>query len=75
MAREAGASHMLDDELALFSIAAIERFAALVEARAAAAEREACAQICEFNSATHPTCGKPMNAEELASAIRARGAA
>lgn len=54
---------------------AFEAFARKVEARAAAAEREACAQICEFNSANHPACGKPMTAEELAYAIRARGAA
>lgn len=69
MAREAGVNTEPD------IMVVMERFAAMVEARAAAAEREACAQICDFNSATHPACGKPMTAEELAYAIRARGAA
>lgn len=78
MAREAWReSGNVGDTAAWFSnrAEAFEAFARKVEARAAAAEREACAQICEFNSENHPSCGKPMSTEELSSAIRARGAA
>ena len=43
LAREAGASSLHGGEVALFGGDAIERFAALV----AAAERDACAKLCE----------------------------
>ena len=65
MAREADAeitnyiNYVFDDNVVLFGVDQLERFAALV----AAAEREACAQIA-FNAKTYI---------EAAAAIRARG--
>jgi hypothetical protein len=47
MAREAGGDH--DDGVYLFMIDELERFAALV----AAAEREACAKVCEERADRH----------------------
>jgi len=65
MAREADAeitnyiNYVFDDNVVLFGVDQLERFAA----RVAAAEREACAQIA-FNAKTYI---------EAAAAIRARG--
>lgn len=58
----------------------LERFADLVAEKAAAKEREACAQVCEANR-TNPPQGKPDDVERgfnaairrCAAAIRARG--
>lgn len=58
MAREVGIGPVYGHE-------SIERFAALV----AAAEREACAQLCDRFA------NRMMSAEECAAAIRARGQA
>jgi tRNA(Ile)-lysidine synthase TilS/MesJ len=52
--------------------AAIERFAQLVAAQAAAAEREACAKVCD-EQAKEPEC--PERAAYCSAAIRARGTA
>lgn len=61
--------------------AALLRFAAMVEQRAAAAEREACAKIADAEISKYPP-GAPFNqyqsgifsaAEHIAEAIRARG--
>ena len=62
MAREAGFDpHDMSDDFTC-NLEDIERFAALV----AAAEREACAKVCEAaDKSTHPA--------DLADAIRARG--
>ena len=52
------------------SITAMERFAALV----AAAEREACAQVCDERAAKSPMgSDEQCEAEDCAAAIRARG--
>lgn len=72
MAREAGASHLgLSVVGSDFVYQMFERFADLVDAKATAREREACAQVAmEFRrGAGDPVCG------EVAKAIRARGAA
>ena len=58
MAREAGATIVYDAEVGLFGDAKVETFANLV----AAAEREACAKICD-----------ETNNWPIAHAIRARG--
>jgi hypothetical protein len=58
MAREAG---FADSEGVVHAAYQLERFAALV----AAAEREACAKVCEQWDASHP--------DVLATAIRKRG--
>ena len=67
MAREAGAIpiHRKPKEFAVVGNEAIERFAALV----AAAEREACAKICDSVN----NYDNPMTANDVADAIRARG--
>ena len=72
LAREAGAkpsSHPEKWDVWLFQDPAIERFAALVWERAAAAEREECAKVCDEvggrDSGSH--------AWDAAAAIRARG--
>lgn len=62
MAREAGG---LPDPMVF--LAAYERFAEMVEARATAAEREACAKVCDT---TPPYPFRPSI--EAAHAIRAR---
>ena len=57
----------------------LEAFAALVEAKARAAEREACAKLCELGAdAMHPTVRDHLmknfgGSTHLAQAIRARG--
>ena len=63
----------------LFGVSQIERFAALV----AAAEREACAKVCESvieeiretadNVLSHEDCRSIQAAQDCAAAIRARG--
>ena len=74
MARESG---MPDP---VIFIGAYERFSALLEARAAAAEREACAKLCDNEKPANPW--KPVSAHlegqfemagHLAELIRARG--
>lgn len=57
-----------------FNLRFARRVEAIVAARAAAAEREACARILDENS-THCTSGSPMNLvlRSNAAAIRARG--
>lgn len=69
MAREAGAmfDHMTWVERDLAPV--FERFAALIASRVAAAEREACAQICDSVN----SYDNPMTANDVAAAIRARG--
>lgn len=62
----------------LVGMRAITRFANLVEQRAAAAEREACAQVCESLIAPEYATGKVDHNERgwtelCASKIRARG--
>lgn len=82
MAKEAGsvsATFWPDDFTGLMSV--FERFAALV----AAAEREACAKVCEDVSLQALTSwklayqpqdqGREMGADDCAAAIRQRGAA
>jgi hypothetical protein len=72
MAREASASMLHGGEYALFGNTAIERFAALV----AAAEREACAKVCDARAIEYDGFSAEQNAsEKLAAAIRARGQA
>ena len=67
MAREAGGS--TDDPSDLLLVSNLERFAGLV----AAAEREACARVCEeTNSASFRETGCPAEGGECAAAIRAR---
>jgi hypothetical protein len=66
MAREAGLSGMMEGGL----IDYFERFAALV----AAAEREACAVVCDERAASAPLgSDEQCEAEDCAAAIRARG--
>lgn len=65
MAREVGMQGMLTDVVT--TIDELERFVALVEERAAAAEREACAKVMEIFDKAANTGGC------IASAIRARG--
>ena len=73
MAREAGIDYAFGSEL--------ERFAALVGAMVAVAEREACAEVCEMQMnavvARHPARIEfdPDNimAQKCAAAIRSRG--
>ena len=71
LAREAGASSLHGGEVALFGGDAIERFAALV----AAAEREACAKVCEDIPLPKnpPELTHLPTIERCAAAIRARG--
>jgi hypothetical protein len=64
MAREVGMQGMLTDVVT--TIDELERFVALVEERAAAAEREACAKLCEDGL---------LWGQRYAAAIRARGTA
>ena len=71
MAREASASMLHGGEYALFGNTAIERFAALV----AAAEREACAKVCENIYAGDEGAGDWPTPEMCAASIRARGQA
>ena len=58
---------------------AITRFAVLIEQRAVAAEREACAKVCESlakefkNTGGRPYDWKSEGAEDCAHEIRARG--
>jgi len=63
MAREAGGS---SGGIWGFTVIELERFFKLAYEAGAAAEREACAQVCDAaDKATHPA--------DLADAIRARG--
>jgi dsDNA-specific endonuclease/ATPase MutS2 len=65
MARESGECQLSDRQFQLHGLEQITRFANIV----AAAEREACAKVCdEFESDTDPDAGAV-----LAAAIRARG--
>jgi uncharacterized protein YggL (DUF469 family) len=61
MAREANADKFITENFWIFDGSELERFAALV----AAAEREACAKVCEESHA--------FDWPECAAAIRARG--
>ena len=67
MAREADAeitnyiNYVFDENVVLFGVDQLERFAALI----AAAEREACAEMVEGMNVQHP--------KYIAAAIRARG--
>ena len=63
MARKAG----MPDPMVF--IGAYERFSALLEARAAAAEREACAKVCESYSDDEWLM---LQQDDCAAAIRAR---
>ena len=69
MAREADAeitnyiNYVFDENVVLFGVDQLERFAALI----AAAEREACAEMVEGMNVQHP--------KHIAAAIRARGEA
>jgi hypothetical protein len=65
MAKEAG---FTDGELS-FMITMFEHFEALVRA----AEREACAKVCESKAETMAITGKSCDPDDLAAAIRARG--
>lgn len=72
MARETGLAPACDClGLRESDVEALEKFTAMVEARAAAAEREACAQVVESS----PSYDWHRFACETAYAIRARGAA
>jgi hypothetical protein len=69
MAREAGAERNSDFPDWSFEDGPLERFAALVAAAlVAAAEREACAQLCESYGPA-----RVLSGEDCAAAIRARG--
>ncbi len=74
MANEAGLnSYRIDPAEA---VAVWERFAALVEAKAAAKEREACAQVCDttYYQFIGPEFGEVRHGiAACAAAIRARG--
>lgn len=70
MAREAGISEQIS--LSDSRLLALERFAKLVAAQAAAEEREACAKVCDLIQSGQPT---GIAAYVCASAIRARGKA
>ena len=71
MAREAGAGNLHGGEWALFGDASIERFFHMAYAAGAAAEREACAQVCEQIDVD--SFGKDRPApNDCSAAIRAR---
>jgi hypothetical protein len=53
---------------------AVEEFAALIEAKSAAKEREACAKVCEKYAAANTSWTKAA-VKDCAAAIRARGEA
>lgn len=59
-------------ESALFHL---EAFAKLVEAKASAKEREACAKVCEDSYTGEEACGDWPTPDMCAAAIRARGEA
>lgn len=65
MAEEADLPMALISDAGIVFWKDLERFAALIEQRAAAAEREACAQVCD--GWLH------ANGDDCAAAIRARG--
>lgn len=67
MAKEAGMALAIGDSRCGY----IERFAALVSEKAAAKEREACAQVCENFNPEHSKVNYYDRA--MAAAIRARG--
>lgn len=74
MAREAGLAALLRDTQKTHE--ALERFAALVAALVAAAEREACAKLCDDNAdCCHPGSVLHSVLGANAAAIRARGQA
>lgn len=64
MAREAGFTWEPINNI----IGSLERFEALVRA----AEREACAKVCESKAETMAITGKSCDPDDLAAAIRAR---
>ena len=70
LAREAGVKDWWDsgNDNAEALLECLERFTALVAAKASAAEREACAKVCE----THAPTTTPTYVS-YAAAIRARG--
>lgn len=71
MANEAGLnSYRIAPEEA---VAVWERFAALVEAKASAKEREACAQVCDDKAHAVRFLCNESNVIACAAAIRARG--
>lgn len=55
------------------AVAVWERFAALVEAKASAKEREACAQVCDDKAHAVRFLCNESNVIACAAAIRARG--
>ncbi len=55
------------------AVALWERFAALVEAKASAKEREACAQVCDDKAHAVRFLCNESNVIACAAAIRARG--
>jgi hypothetical protein len=67
MARQAG----YHSGIAMHDIELLEAFAKLVDAKATAREREACAKVCDELSKKHSWEG--CYANECAEAIRARG--
>ena len=74
MAREAGMPpvKIVTDKPVVYPVPeALERFAALV----AAAEREACAKVCDIKAEVMAITGKFCDPDDLAAAIRARGQA
>lgn len=75
MAREAGWPDSLVSPVIMAKLA---EFAALVEAKAAAAEREACAKVCEELEPNNRYSGEWIagwsdGTDDCATAIRARG--
>jgi len=71
IARDVGMCGMLTDVVC--TIDELERFAALVEAKAAAKEREACAQVCDDKAHAVRFLCNESNVIACAAAIRARG--
>jgi hypothetical protein len=65
LARDAGLTGLVEADV----IGNFERFAALV----AAAEREACAKVCEDYTDRYAGCEDEGHGYEIAAAIRARG--
>ena len=72
MAKEAGIWIPMGSEKSE-AMDSLERFAALVEAKAAAKEREACAQVCDDKAHAVRFLCNESNVIACAAAIRARG--
>ena len=72
MAKEAGIWIPMGSEKSE-AMDSLERFAALVEAKAAAKEREACAQVCDDKAHAVRFLCNESNMIACAAAIRARG--